>query len=85
MVTHMKTTVEIADPLLTQAKRVAAREGTTVRALIEDGLRRVLEEREARAPFTLRRATFRGEGVHPDVREGAWERIRGLIYEGHGA
>lgn len=85
MVTHMKTTVEIADPLLTEAKRVAARDGTTVRALIEDGLRRVLEEREARTPFVLRRASFGGEGVHPEMREGAWERIRDLIYEGHGA
>jgi hypothetical protein len=39
MVTHMKTTVEISDGLLDEARRLAAREATTVRALIEAGLR----------------------------------------------
>ena len=41
----MKTTVEIQDQLLRQAKSKAKRGGTTLRALIEDGLRRVLEDR----------------------------------------
>jgi hypothetical protein len=85
MVLCMKTTVEIVDPLLAEAKRVAAREGTTVRALIEEGLRRVIEERQARSAFTLRRATFRGNGLTAEVREGSWERIRELVYKGHGA
>ena len=37
----MKTTVEISDSLAEEAKRVAARERTTLRALIEAGLRAV--------------------------------------------
>ncbi len=41
----MKMTVEIPSPLLSEVKETASREGTTVRALIEEGLRRVLEER----------------------------------------
>jgi hypothetical protein len=84
MVICMKTTVEIVDPLLAEAKRVAAREGTTVRALIEEGLRRVLEERQATERFVLRRASFGGNGLHPEVSEGSWERTRDLIYEGRG-
>lgn len=36
----MKTTVEIADSLLAAARRLAAKEGTSVRALIEEGLRK---------------------------------------------
>lgn len=84
MVPHMKTTVEIVDPLLDEARQVAAREGTTLRALIEEGLRRVLEERSARGEFRPRRATFGGRGPRPEVREGSWERIRDLIYEGRG-
>lgn len=85
MVLHMKTTVEIVDPLLTEAKRLAAQEGTTVRALIEEGLRRVIEERCARPSVGLRKVSFGGNGLRPDVRAGSWERIRDLIYEGHGS
>jgi hypothetical protein len=81
----MKTTIDIADPLLTQARQVAASEGITLRELVEDGLRRVLAERELRPAFRLRRATFRGKGLQPEVEAGSWERIRDLIYEGRGS
>jgi hypothetical protein len=84
MVTHMKTTIEIADSLLVAAKRLAARRGTTLRAVIEDGLRRLLREQQKHGRFRLRRATFRGEGLNPQVREGGWERVRDLIYQGRG-
>ena len=86
MVICMKTTVNLADPLLRQAKDVAAREGTTVTSLIEEGLRKVLEDRKRGArPFRLRQVTFRGKGLQPGVDEGNWEQIRDLLYEGHGA
>ena len=84
MVTHMKTTIEIPDPLLAEARRIALRQGVTLRALVEEGLRRVLRERRA-AGFRLRRASFRGKGLQPGVREGGWERVRDLAYEGRGA
>ena len=85
MVTHMKTTIDIAEPLLIRAKEVAATEGVTLRELVEDGLRRVIDERGRRGSFRLRRATFRGEGLQPDVAGGSWERLRDLAYEGRGA
>ncbi len=44
MASHMKTTVDIAPVLLDEAKRRAREQGTTLRALVEDGLRRVLED-----------------------------------------
>jgi predicted transcriptional regulator len=81
----MKTTVEVSDALLRAAKKVAAEEDTTVRALIEEGLRKALEQREAAARFRLRDASFGAGGLRPDIREGSWERIRDLIYEGRGA
>jgi len=85
MGTHMKTTVDIADAVVEQAKATASRDGTTVRALIEEGLRRVLEERANRPEFRLRKATFKGKGLQPKVHGGSWERVRELIYEGRGA
>ncbi|MBI2002474.1 MAG: type II toxin-antitoxin system VapB family antitoxin [candidate division NC10 bacterium] len=81
----MKTTVEIPDSLLDEARRVAAREGRTVRALVEEGLRKVLAERKRSLAFRLRRASFKGEGLQPDVAGASWERIRDLAYEGRGA
>ena len=64
----MKTTIEIADPLLEQARRIAARDGETLRSLVEQGLRAVIAQRSARdKPFRLRDASVKGDGLHPDV------------------
>jgi hypothetical protein len=84
MAIHMKTTIEISNAVLTAAKATAAREGTTVRALVEEGLRKVLAERKARPDFRLRKVTFRGRGLRPEIREGGWEVVRDLAYEGRG-
>jgi hypothetical protein len=80
----MKTTIEISDPLLRAARKLAAREGVTLREVVERGLRRVVTETKPTAPFKLPRASFRGEGLQPGVREGSWERLRELTYEGRG-
>ena len=81
----MKTTVEIPDAVLKEARRVATQEKTTVRALIVDGLRRVLAERKRKGTFRLRKASFKGSGLHPDLAGAPWERIRDTIYESSGA
>jgi hypothetical protein len=81
----MRITIDIADALIEAACRLAAREGATVRALVEEGLRRVLADRDARARFRLRGASFRGQGLQPEVREGSWERMRERIYQGRGS
>ena len=81
----MKTTVEIADPLLKEAKARARAEGTTLRELIEAGLRKVLGERKRGGKFRLRDASVSGGGLQADLREGSWERVRDLIYEGRGS
>jgi len=79
----MKTTIEIPDSLLTEARRLAAREGTTVRALVEQGLRRIVAERKRSGTFRLRKASFKGQGLQPGV-DASWERIREMAYEGRG-
>jgi hypothetical protein len=82
---EMKTTVEIADSLLRQAHRLAAREGVTLRALVERGLHRVIAETSRDAPFKLRRASFKGKGLQPQFQDSPWERVRDLVYRDHGA
>jgi hypothetical protein len=81
----MKTTVEIPDSLLDEVRRVASREGRTVRALVEEGLRRVLAERKRTRVFHLRKASFKGKGLQPHVAGASWEQIRDTAYEGRGA
>jgi hypothetical protein len=64
---------------------MAARDGTTIRALVELGLRRVVEERQRAQTFELRDASFGGHGLQPDKEEGNWTRWRELAYEGRGS
>jgi hypothetical protein len=80
----MKTTIDIADALMAKARRAAQREQTTLRALVEEGLRRVLAEREQQTRYVLPDVSFGGEGLVPDLREGDWEAIRARAYEGRG-
>lgn len=81
----MKTTVEISDPLLREVRALAAREGVTLQALVERGLRRVVAEAGHGAPFRLRRASFDGERLPAEFREASWNRLRDLTYKGRGA
>jgi len=83
MVTHMKTTIEIADALLDEARATAERERTTVRAIVEEGLRLALARRASgAAPFVLEDGSVGGNGLHPDIRPGDWDQMLSLIYEG---
>jgi hypothetical protein len=81
----MKTTVNISDSLLREVRKVAAREGVTLRVLIERGLHHVLREAKGPKPLRLRRASFRGEGLRPERSAGSWKELRDLAYENHGS
>ena len=85
MVTHMKTTIDIPDALMDEARRVARKRGVTLKVLVETALRQVIEaEQHPREPFRLRKHPFRGEGLHPDLAEDDWSEIRRRAYEGRG-
>ena len=76
----MKTTIEVSDALFTSAKQLAQQNQTTLRALVEEGLRRVLRDAQATAKpaFTLRNARVHGQEVLlPDPRD--WQ----LLEEQH--
>lgn len=82
----MKTTVDLSDAALAEAKRVAARDGTSLRALLEEGLRRVLADRRQRGrAFQLRDASFAGEGLSREFEGQSWPAIRDEIYPERGA
>ena len=84
IVSNVKTTIDIADGLLDEARRAAAQEGTTLQALVEEGLRAVLKRTRRRAPFRLRKATFCGQGLQDNYIDGGCERIRDEVYQERG-
>jgi hypothetical protein len=80
----MKTTIDISDPLLREARSVAARDGTTLRALVEKGLRQVVAEKKRKSPYRLRQVTFGGRGLTAEFRQAEWRTLRDLAHEGRG-
>ncbi|MEO8314737.1 MAG: DUF2191 domain-containing protein [Pseudomonadota bacterium] len=80
----MKTTIDISDPLLKEAKNVAHREGTTVRAIVERGLQLALGERRNAKRFRLRDGSVAGSGLHPEATGLSHEQMRERSYEGRG-
>jgi hypothetical protein len=80
MVTHMKTTIEIADDVLSKARRVAAREKKTLRQIVDEALRERLARSGSPQPFRLRKHPFNGQGRQAGITEGDWQTVRELIY-----
>lgn len=65
--------------MLKQAKLIAAREGTTLKALVEEGLRHVIDERlKETAGFRLRDGRFFGDGGVPGVDINDWMSMKHL-------
>jgi hypothetical protein len=81
----MKITIDIHDAPLREAGEVAKGEGVTLAALVERGLRTVTAEIRQNPRFKLRRASFKGDGLHPELRDASGEAIRDLANEGRGS
>jgi Bacterial antitoxin of type II TA system, VapB len=86
MGTHMKTTLDINDALMAEAKALAASERRTLRDVIEVALRCYLQSARAQPTkaFRLKPATFRGKGLQPGLQEGDWASVRDRIYGDRG-
>ncbi|HEY7839771.1 MAG TPA: hypothetical protein VIC54_14325 [Terriglobales bacterium] len=78
----MKTTLDLPDSLLAEAKAIARERHLTLRQLMEEGLRAAMERhRHAAVPFRLR-DTSRPLGEM--LVEDSWPVIRAVVYEGRG-
>lgn len=58
----MKTTLDLNDALLTQAKTLAAQQRTSLTRLIEEGLQLRLSAQRTRAKKPVRLPVYRGKG-----------------------
>ena len=78
----MKTTVEIDDALMRRAKRHAKRSARSLRSIMEEGLRRVLDEPGSRESYTMPDLSA-GRPGDPNPLEGmSWQDLRDEIYGG---
>jgi Arc/MetJ family transcription regulator len=76
----MRTTIEINDALARRVRAVMARRGTTLRALVEEGLRHVVAEGSAEQPFRMRDASTGRDGLVDDLEDGRWETLARVLY-----
>lgn len=80
----LKTTIEIADDLAAMAKAHAAKEHTTLRALVERGLRMAIKLDAPERRFVLRDASVSGRGLQAGFRHADWAAVREAAYEDRG-
>lgn len=80
MVSHMKTTVDLPDELLLEVQRLAREERSSMRSLMEEGLRAVIARHRSAGEFRLRDASVGGNGLQPQFREAGWEDLRAAAY-----
>lgn len=80
----MRTTIDLPDALFKKAKRTAQDRGTTLRALVIEGLRLVTQAGSKPQRFQLPDASFGDGGLVEGLAETDWDRIRDLAYEARG-
>ncbi len=73
----MKTTIEINDALLKRARDASQRQGTTLRALVEQGLQLVLSASTTKQPAPVETLVFDGPaGLAEPFADASWGRIK---------
>jgi hypothetical protein len=76
----MKTTVEIADALFDRVRRHAQRTGKPMRALFEEGLRRVLEDAAQPEPYVMPDRSVGSASDENPLESMSWQDLRAAIY-----
>jgi hypothetical protein len=78
----VKTTVEIQTALLERARRHARKLGKPLRAIIEEGLRRVLEAEAASPDYRMADRSVGEAGAPNPLESLSWQDLRNEIYGG---
>ena len=78
----MKITVDVSDPLLAHARRLARHRGVTLRTVVEEGLRAIVSGQEAPSGYTLPDCAVGGRGPAKGLRGAPWADWRALVYGG---
>lgn len=78
---HMKTTIDIADALLIEAKALASEQHTTLREIVEEGLRQAIARRKTAGHFELKDVSIGGRGLKAPWTDEDWAAIRAASYE----
>ena len=76
----MKTTLDIHDELLARAKRHARETGRPLRAVVEEGLRRVLQPHPPRPRYSLPDLRCGDPETADPLERYSWPELRELIY-----
>ena len=80
----MKTTLDIHDELLARAKRHARETGRPLRAVVEDGLRRVLSPSTPHRRYKLSDLRAGDPRAADPLERYSWPELRDLIYDATG-
>jgi hypothetical protein len=82
----MKIMIDVSDPLLREATELAKRNGISLSALVEQGLRKVVPQLKSKKRLRLRLVTVGGDWLRlrPELRDASWDEIRDLSYGDRG-
>jgi hypothetical protein len=76
----MKTTIELPNDLLERSKAVARSENSTLKALVEEGLRLAPRARTRKRATPFEMQPFQGDGLSAEFASAGWEQVRDEIY-----
>ena len=78
----MKAASELPhDPLFEQLRRHKKEHEVTMKTLVEQGFRKVLEESDKQPTFKLRDGSVNGQGLTQEFSDASWTKIRDASYQ----
>lgn len=76
----MRTTVDLPDELLLEVQRMAREQNRTMRSVMEEALRSMMEKYRHGQAFELADASVGGNGLQQAFRDASWDDLRAAAY-----